>query len=57
MTQGDNKEGVRYDKGKKYSDWSDKILGIYNDREKIEDERGTIITFSNKTKMDVKDAL
>ena len=54
MSQGDNKEVVTYDKSKKYSDWSDKILWIYNDREKIVNERGIIITVANKTKMDVK---
>ena len=36
MTQGENKEVVRYNKGNKYSDWQDKTLQTYNDKEKKE---------------------
>ena len=37
MNQVENKEFVRYDKSKKYSDWSDKTLRTYKDKKKIED--------------------
>ena len=35
MAQGENKEVIKYDKSKKYSDWSDKTLRTYKDKDKI----------------------
>ena len=52
MTQGENKEVIKYDKSKKYSDWTDKTLLAYKDKEKIEDEKVIIIMFGNETKID-----
>ena len=57
MTQGENKEVVKYDKINKYSDWSDKTLVSYKDKDKIEDESGIISTFANDAKIDVRTAL
>ena len=57
MNQGENKEFFGYDKSKKYSDWSDKTLRTYKDREKIEEKKGIISTFENETKIDAKTEL
>ena len=44
--QGQNTEVVKYDKSKKYSDWLDKTLINYKDKDKIEDEKGIIRMFA-----------
>ena len=45
---------IKYDKRKKCSDWLDKTLWTYKDKEKIEDEKGIISTFVNEKKIDVE---
>ena len=47
MTQGENKEVVKYGTSNKYSGWSDKTLLNYKDSEKIEDKKGIISMFEN----------
>ena len=51
--QGRNKEAIEYNKSKKYSDWSDKNIWTYKDKEKIEDITVNISMFANETKTDV----
>ena len=50
--QGQNTEVVKYDKSKKYSDWLDKTLINYKDKDKIEDEKGIIRMFAKKIDVD-----
>ena len=57
MTQGENKEVVRFDKRKKYSDSPDKTIRTYKDKDKIEYEKLIISTFVNETKIDVNTTL
>ena len=57
ITQEENKEVIKYDKSKKYYDWSDKTLWTYNDKDIIEGEKLTISTFSNNNKINVEIAL
>ena len=57
MTQGENKDVIRYDKSKKYSDCSDKNLRTYEDKEKIEDGIDIVVRFANETKIDAETAL
>ena len=57
MTQGENKEVIKYDKSKKYSDWTDKNLWTYKDKEKVEEEKGIISRSENKTIVNVDTAL
>ena len=49
MTQGENIEVVKYDKRKKYYDWSDKTLRTYKDKDKTKDKSGIISKLSNET--------
>ena len=53
----ENKEVIKYDKNTKYSDWSDKTLRTYKDKDKIEYEIDIISTFANETKVDVEISL
>ena len=57
MNQGENKDSVKYNKSKKYSDWSDKTLRTYKDKEEIEDKTRILIAFKNETKIDVETSL
>ena len=57
MTQVENKEVVNWNKTKKLSDWSDKTLRTYKDKEKIEDKFETISTFANESVINVDTAL
>ena len=54
MTQGENKEVVRYDKRKKYSDSPDKTLRTYKDKDKIEYEKLIISTFVNEASIYIR---
>ena len=57
MSQGENKEVVKYNKSNKYSDWYDKTLRVYKYNQKVGDKIITINMFSNEAKIDVKTAL
>ena len=57
MSQGENKEVVKYNKSNKYSDWYDKTLRVYKYNQKVGDKIITISMFSNEAKIDVKTAL
>ena len=57
MSQGENKEVVKYNKINKYSGWYDKTLRVYKYNQKVGDKIITISMFSNEAKIDVKTAL
>ena len=57
MNQGEKKESVKYNKSKKYSDWLDKNMRNYKDKDKIEDKIVIMSTLANEEKINVKTAL